>query len=396
MLSMLNRITISSKILAGSIIFSAIVAVALIYILVSIDNTSAISLQQKEQVKLQVIAIEQQKNLLIDQELERNKISLINKVDQEFNKMRTSLLDLSVSWLNEAENNAESAYEKLQVHLQPLAEIDQDLALSIQTGSKNLNEIMLKAVDTYVDGNRVKGNSLVAQARTLADQVQESIGQLQSRSEATFTEISQQTSTATKAVTESAQHVSTSANAVVKRNSELKQVVISILVIFIFASALYSFIMRREVCPPIERLRKTVEDIQQTSDLTKRFEVRTHDEIGITGMAFNRMMERFAVIVTKVSQTCQELDAAMNHLADLMQQAKEGASTQQDATDQVATAINQMAVTVQEVAKHTQQATHTTQDARDASTEGRQVVDISVKSTLELSELIHNANDVIE
>ena len=72
MLSMLNRITISSKILAGSIIFSAIVAVALIYILVSIDNTSAISLQQKEQVKLQVIAIEQQKNLLIDQELERN------------------------------------------------------------------------------------------------------------------------------------------------------------------------------------------------------------------------------------------------------------------------------------------------------------------------------------
>ena len=392
---MLRNINISTKLVAGSMIFSLIVAVAFIFILITIDNTSDISQEQQTQVESQVEAIKNQDHLLLSMHVELKKIALANEISQEFRDLRAWLLDLSLSWLNEAEESADESLEHLNGLLDQLALADAELANTLRNKNEQLYQVMLEAVDIYVDGNRVQGNAMVAQGRNLVKEIDEIILAMQLKSEATFEDISHQASAASLAVSISADKVNTAAHQVVDKNAELLLIVVMILIAFMFISAFYSFFMRREVCRPIERLRSTVEHIEQNSDLTARYEGRSTDEIGVTGIAFNKMMDQFSEIVKQVKSSCQVLDKAISQQVDLMQQAKEGVVQQQHSTDQVATAINQMAATVQEVAVHTQQAKDATEGVKQASNQGRQEVDTSVASTRGLSELIKEANEVI-
>ncbi|MEH6346771.1 MAG: methyl-accepting chemotaxis protein [Bermanella sp.] len=392
---MFKRIKISTKLLAGSLAFSGLVAVAFIIILISIGKTSNISLEQQGYVESQVEVINKQKALMQAQQLELNKIALANEISKEFRDMRAWLLDLSLSWLNEAEDSAAQSLEHLNELLEKLAQVDDATAQDIKNKSEQLYELMLVAVDVYVDENRVQGNTLVAKGRVLTAQIDELIVGLEKNSELKFAEINQQVSAAGLEVTRSAEQVKQAANVVVSDNATLHQVVLVVLIVFVLLSGLYTFIMRREVCGPIERLRNTVETIQKTSDLTGRFEVRSLDEIGVTGMAFNEMIKQFSEIVTQVNQACLNLDSAISNMVSLMQKTKGSVVSQQGATDQVATAINEMASTVQEVASHTQQATDSTAGAKTAVIDGRKVVDASVAQTLSLSGMINEANEVI-
>ena len=392
---MFKRIKISTKLLAGSLIFSGLVAVAFIIILISISKTSSISLEQQGYVEAQVEVIHKQKTLMQAQQLELQKIALANKISNEFRDMRAWLLDLSLSWLNEAEDSAAQSFEHLNELLEQLAQVDDATAQDIKNKSEQLYELMLEAVDVYVDENRVQGNALVSKGRVLTAQIDDLIIALEQNSELKFEEINKQVSAAGLEVTRSANQVKQAANVVVSDNATLHQVVLVVLIAFVLLSGLYTFIMRREVCGPIERLRHTVETIQKTSDLTGRFEVRTLDEIGMTGRSFNEMIKQFCEIVTQVNQACLNLDTAITDMVSLMQKTKGSVVSQQGATDQVATAINEMASTVQEVASHTQQATDSTAGAKTAVIDGRKVVDASVAQTLSLSGMINEANEVI-
>jgi len=386
---------ISTKIIAGSLGFSSIMAIALIFILVNVQTTSDISIVQRGHVNQQIEATQQQETLQKQQAIELNKLARIIKIDQEFRNLRAWLLDLSVSWLNEAEENAEASLTLITSDLSELAKVEANSAQQLLEQIEQLYELMLDAVDSYVDDNRVKGNATIANSRLLVIEIEVLISDLQQKSNDKLKSISQQAVDAGKVVTLSGNQVKISAQQVVEKNSFLLNASITILVIIIILSIFFSYFMRREILAPIERLRNTVENIQKTSDLTLRFEVRSMDEIGITGTAFNLMMKQFSEIVSQVNESCMELDRAISHLVDLMQQAKEGVLNQQMATEQVATAITEMATTVQGVAKNTEQATESTAGAQDAAIEGRDMVEHSIAETQELSTLISKANIAI-
>ena len=392
---MLKNLNISTKLLAGSLLFSSVVALALLYIITTVESTSTISIEQQSIVSKQKDAIDHQGQMLMLQQNERQKIFLANQVDKEFQNLRAWLLDLSVSWLNESEDNANASLGRLNGLLENLSKIDAPLAQDITKKSILFNAQMLEAVDTYVDENRVKANSLVANGRQIVEEIDGLIADFKNQSELALKNISVKATQAGEAVVVSGNEVSKSADVVVDMNSELLNVALFILVGTILLSILYSYVMRRELCTPIDKLRKTVEEIQQHSDLSIRFEVTNMDEIGKTGMAFNQMMAQFSAIVQEVNGSCLELEAAVSRLVELMQQAKVGVETQQQATDQVAAAINQMAATVQEVAANTEQANKSAVDTKDAAIEGREIVESSKSESIILSELINKANDAI-
>ena len=386
---------ISTKLIVGSIGFSAIIAIALSYILFNVQSTSSISVTQQSLVNEQLTAIKQQEVLQQKQVEESKKLKLAIAIDQEYRDLRAWLLDLSVSWLNEAEDKANESFDRLQAQLGDLAEIDQSMSVTIQEKSTQFYDLMMEAVDAYVDENRVKGNSLIADGRLITLEIETLIRQLQSSITENSNEISAKAAEAGKVVTQSGNKVRASADNVVSKNSWLLNMSIVILFVIVGLSILFSYLMKREVCTPIERLKDTVEKIQHDSDLTARFEVRTMDEIGVTGTAFNLMMEQFADIVRQVSESCIELDEAISHLVNLMQQANESVVSQQQATEQVATAITQMAATVQSVAQHTEHATESTSGAKTVAADGRKMVDSSISETQELSGLMDKANRAI-
>lgn len=392
---MFKNMTISTKLVAGSFGFSAVMAFALIYVLTTVESISSISVEQQVLVEQQINAIRHQEEMQLLQRVERNKYLLASEIDKEFRELRAWLLDLSVSWLNEAEDQANITQEHLNSKLAELVTQDGDLARTLTDKTQAFYDVMLEAVDAYVDDNRVKGNSLIAGSRQQAEDIELLILHFQQAADKNFEQVSLQAKSASVDVTRSGNLVREAADRIVNKTAELFTLSLILLIVIILLSIIYTYVMRREICTPIERLRSTVECIEKQSDLTSRFEVRSMDEIGVTGVAFNRMMEQFGTIVSKVTDACQQLDAAVSDLVNIMQETKQGVVLQQQSTEQVAAAINQMATTVQEVAQHTEHAKQATLNATDAASHGRQMVESSVEQTLGLSKMISDANQAI-
>ncbi len=99
---------------------------------------------------------------------------------RSFGELKFWLTDLEVSWLNESEDKANEARTKLDEHLTFLTDTQPEQIQEIQQHVTKIVELSLKAVDAYIEDNRVLGNSLGADARAsigIVDQILVDIGE---------------------------------------------------------------------------------------------------------------------------------------------------------------------------------------------------------------------------
>ncbi|MDA9983066.1 ATP-binding protein [Gammaproteobacteria bacterium] len=95
-----------------------------------------------------------------------------------FGEMRYWLTDLSVSQLVISERNASAAQEKLDAHLDRLVSYDPGTVAAIRSEVEAYVSRAMDAADAYTDGNRVIGNTLLANARTHSTKVDEALNRL--------------------------------------------------------------------------------------------------------------------------------------------------------------------------------------------------------------------------
>ena len=90
---------------------------------------------------------------------------LASEAQKSFADLKYWLTDLAVSWLNESEENADAAGERLAGQLEKIAAFAPKTVDTISALVEAVNETAMEAVDAYVEENRVLGNSLLAKAR---------------------------------------------------------------------------------------------------------------------------------------------------------------------------------------------------------------------------------------
>ncbi|NQZ09206.1 MAG: hypothetical protein HRT35_18770, partial [Algicola sp.] len=143
-LKRLNNVPIRQKILW----FNTIVLVATLSLLALL---TANTLKADKEIGVQKLALQQ--------------LELVQNANYQFSQVRYWALDLSVSWLNESEDNMEASATGLRELLEQLKTSHPVVADSLLEGLTSYIEINLEAVDAYVDGNRVKGNFLLNNGR---------------------------------------------------------------------------------------------------------------------------------------------------------------------------------------------------------------------------------------
>jgi len=92
-----------------------------------------------------------------------------------FGELRYWLTDLSVSLLVTSERSADAAREKLKAGLDSLAAYDPDSVASIRSEVDAYVLEAMEAVDAYTDGNRVIGNTFLANARVHSSNVDDAL-----------------------------------------------------------------------------------------------------------------------------------------------------------------------------------------------------------------------------
>ena len=142
-----------------------------------------------------------------------NKVSITRNAVYQFNMLRYWITDLSASWLNESETSAGESKKQLFETLKKMAEFAPEEAKKIEPLANSFSDISLKAVDAFVDGNRVKANALLSDARKASLEIEAILNSVLKKQEAEASEANDKATAATQSSTDYAVKINASMEA---------------------------------------------------------------------------------------------------------------------------------------------------------------------------------------
>ena len=149
------------------------------------------------------------------------------------------------------------------------------------------------------------------------------------------------------------------------------------------------------ITKPILSLASVIREIEQDSDLTRRIEMNSKDELGDMALALNKMLEKFHSSVEKVASATGQMASSAEEMAGITQQSNAVIQQQLSETTQVATAITEMNSTSQEVSNTTLHATNVADEANKSTASGRGVVTNVIQAIESLAGEIEKSADTL-
>jgi methyl-accepting chemotaxis protein len=108
----------------------------------------------------------------------------------------------------------------------------------------------------------------------------------------------------------------------------LVTVAIMNLVLSILGIVLVVGLLRRIVISPLSNMRASMQMIEQNSDLTRRLDASSNDEVGSLALAINGMLDKFGSSLSLVTETSSKLTSAADRIASASTQTADAANQQ--------------------------------------------------------------------
>jgi methyl-accepting chemotaxis protein len=159
---------------------------------------------------------------------------------------------------------------------------------------------------------------------------------------------------------------------------------------------LLGLLIQRAITLPVKNVVNALRDIAEgEGDLTRRLPVNSNDELGELATWFNRFVEKVHGVTCTFRDNARELSGAADSLEATTRKTTEGIIRQQEEISQVASAITEMAGTVQEVSRNVGLAANDAETADRNASQGKKIVDETMRAIEKLAEDIERASVVI-
>ena len=153
----------------------------------------------------------------------------------------------------------------------------------------------------------------------------------------------------------------------------------------------------RMLLQPLHVMTRAMQNIAEgEGDLTRRLAVNSKDEFGTLGSAFNHFVERVHTSMREVSSATEQVNEVALRVVSASNASMLNSDEQASRTNSVAAAINELGAAAQEIASNAAQASHQASDARGLAQEGQQVVERSINSMQQLSQMLGTSSGHIE
>ncbi len=147
---------------------------------------------------------------------------------------------------------------------------------------------------------------------------------------------------------------------------------------------------------PIQSMANSIIHATQENDLSMRTTIESNDEIGKTGDAFNKMLEKFQNILGNVSSSALQLSNATQELAVISEESSTGLQQQSSQTQQVMGSIHLMLDNVKNISENSSQAATAADETTQQANQGRQIVDSAIQSMNNMMQEVRQAGQVIQ
>ena len=176
------------------------------------------------------------------------------------------------------------------------------------------------------------------------------------------------------------------------RTSAIIATVIAVISIIALLGLLIRLLMQ-----PLHVMTRAMQNIAEgEGDLTRRLVVESKDEFGTLGSAFNQFVELIHTSMTEVASATEHVNEVALRVVSASNSSMVNSDEQASRTNSVAAAINELGAAAQEIARNAAQASHQASDARGLAEEGQQVVERSIGSMQQLSQMLSTSSGHIE
>lgn len=173
-------------------------------------------------------------------------------------------------------------------------------------------------------------------------------------------------------------------------------VIVTVSVVILVIGVILSMLISRSIINPLLSLNKTINEIEQNSDLTLRTNIAGKDELSSVGHAVDSLMSKFHETLNTITDAANSLNQSAAELATSSSNTSDNINKQRLETDMVVTAMNQMAITAQEVATNAANTASGAEESNHQAIEGQSVVSNTVNSISSLADQIDNAANSID
>ena len=146
----------------------------------------------------------------------------------------------------------------------------------------------------------------------------------------------------------------------------------AVCVAVVLASAL-AFLISRGIASPLARFNEHFKVIA-SGDFTKKFSVKSRDEIGDLGKGLNALIAQIADMIRQVQSAAGEVAASSTEIAASSEEMSAGLGEQTQQVTQISSAIEQMSTSIVEVARKSGEASASAKDSGTVAEEGGKVV----------------------
>lgn len=146
----------------------------------------------------------------------------------------------------------------------------------------------------------------------------------------------------------------------------------------------------RSITGPINTTKAIIERMAN-GELHANHEVQGADEVAQMRRSLGQMEQKFYSTVEEITQNCEMLASASEQLSAINHEVLQSSMTQQQETDQVATAMNEMSAAINEVAIGANTAS---QEAESATEEANKGMSVMASSMEKISSLAQQMGDL--
>lgn len=151
------------------------------------------------------------------------------------------------------------------------------------------------------------------------------------------------------------------------------------------------FFLLRSINKALHETQTAVTHIESQLDFTRRVEVHSGDELGITAQAINRLIDKVQGNLKSIAGGAQTLAAAANQMAATSSQVAKASQQQSEAASGMAATVEEMTVSINHVGDRAQEANRLSSESGKLAVSGEKVIGQTAHGINQIATTVHDA-----
>ena len=174
-----------------------------------------------------------------------------------------------------------------------------------------------------------------------------------------------------------------------------KVISISTIAFAVIAIGALGFFLLTSIRRSLNQIQTMVSRVENELDFTVRVTVSKKDEIGLTTMALNRLLDKLQGNLKTISESAYSVASAAGLLSTTSNQVATASTQQSSSASDMAATVEEMTVSINHVADRAQEANRLSSESGQLAISGEKIIGQTVRDIQDIAVTVHAAADLI-